>query len=266
MEIIKWSKIKEVNKSNIDEFIDEFDFKKFRKAWNLRHKDIALIFGVSIKAVEKMEQENSTHIRNISKASRLLNDIAFAFEIYNNNKNDVNLDLVFSKVYNLQNYKDINERPYLKLHYINSKTKENSYSEFNYLTFLNALTEIIAMNKEGISASKISKLIYILDYNHFQEHGMTFTGVTYRKFSNAPMIEGIHELLEYFEMQGILRSNEDSNGHKLYFSNAPATYEDVLQVIKKYLIVDNNKVDELLMKNFTFVNTSILENLLIQKD
>lgn len=265
MEIIRWSRIKDINKDNIDELTDEFDFKLFRKKWNLRHKDVAFIFGVSIKAVEKMEQENSTHTRNIGRALMILNDIELAFDTYNKHKNEINLDVIFNNAFNLKNYKDINERPYLKLHYINSKTKENSYSVFDYTNFENSIVEVIGMSKNGLSANKLSKLVYLLDYNHLQEHGQTFTGCTYRKFSNGPMIEGIHELLEYFEMNGKLRSIENSEGHKIYFSNLPSTYADVIKVINKYLSIDFIDIDKIIKENTTFTNTSVLEHLLIQK-
>ena len=58
------------------------------------------------------------------------------------------------------------------------------------------------------------KLLYFVDFNHFETHGKSVTGATYRKLPHGPYPDKVEKVIEKMEKSGLVR--EVKTNHKGY--------------------------------------------------
>jgi uncharacterized phage-associated protein len=61
------------------------------------------------------------------------------------------------------------------------------------------------INNVHLGRTKLMKLLYYVDFDHFARHGRAVTGATYRKLPHGPVPEQAKTLIEQMEKQGIVR-------------------------------------------------------------
>jgi uncharacterized phage-associated protein len=58
------------------------------------------------------------------------------------------------------------------------------------------------------------KLLYFVDFNHYETHGKSVSGATYRKLPHGPYPDKVEKLIEKMEKAGLVR--EVKTSHKGY--------------------------------------------------
>lgn len=93
---------------------------------------------------------------------------------------------------------------------------------------LNKLQEIIAhciiygaMKDGKITKTKLAKLVYLADFNHFYQFLEPMTGFEYKKLPYGPVTVEFFSVLEYMIAQGILLEEKKGTAHLLSLIEEP---------------------------------------------
>ncbi len=70
------------------------------------------------------------------------------------------------------------------------------------------------INNVHLGRTKLMKLLYFVDFDHFEEHGVPVTGAAYRKLPHGPYPDKIEQLIQKMENAGLVR--EVKVDHKGY--------------------------------------------------
>ncbi len=70
------------------------------------------------------------------------------------------------------------------------------------------------INNVHLGRTKLMKLLYFVDFNHYETHGKSVTGATYRKLPHGPYPDKVEKLIEKMEKTGLVR--EVKTNHKGY--------------------------------------------------
>ncbi len=70
------------------------------------------------------------------------------------------------------------------------------------------------INNVHLGRTKLMKLLYFVDFNHFETHGKSVTGATYRKLPHGPYPDKVEKVIEKMEKSGLVR--EVKTNHKGY--------------------------------------------------
>jgi uncharacterized phage-associated protein len=70
------------------------------------------------------------------------------------------------------------------------------------------------INNVHLGRTKLMKLLYFVDFNHYETHGKSVTGATYRKLPHGPYPDKVEKLIEKMEKAGLVR--EVKTSHKGY--------------------------------------------------
>src|SRR6266480_4938497 len=69
-------------------------------------------------------------------------------------------------------------------------------------------------NNVHLGRTKLMKLLYFVDFDHYEAHGQSITGATYRKLPHGPYPDKIEKLIAKMERAGLVR--EVKVDHKGY--------------------------------------------------
>ncbi len=61
------------------------------------------------------------------------------------------------------------------------------------------------MNNVHLGRTKLMKLLYFVDFDHYEAHEKSVTGATYRKLPHGPYPDKIEKLIEKMEKAGLVR-------------------------------------------------------------
>src|SRR5262249_37224158 len=61
------------------------------------------------------------------------------------------------------------------------------------------------INNVHLGRTKLMKLLYFVDFDHFEAHGASVTGATYRKLPHGPYPDKIEKVIAKMETAGLLR-------------------------------------------------------------
>jgi uncharacterized phage-associated protein len=61
------------------------------------------------------------------------------------------------------------------------------------------------INNVHLGRTKLMKLLYFVDFNHYEAHGKPVTGATYRKLPHGPYPKDAEKLIRRMEKVGLLR-------------------------------------------------------------
>ncbi|MGA2174552.1 MAG: Panacea domain-containing protein [Verrucomicrobiota bacterium] len=70
------------------------------------------------------------------------------------------------------------------------------------------------INNVHLGRTKLMKLLYFVDFDHYEEHGCSVTGAPYRKLPHGPYPDKIEKLIGKMEKAGLVR--EVKVNHKGY--------------------------------------------------
>lgn len=70
------------------------------------------------------------------------------------------------------------------------------------------------INNVHLGRTKLMKLLYFVDFNHYEAHGQAVTGATYRKLPHGPYPDKVEKLIGKMEKDGLVR--EVKTNHKGY--------------------------------------------------
>lgn len=80
------------------------------------------------------------------------------------------------------------------------------------------------INNVHLGRTKLMKLLYFVDFDHYEAHGAPVTGATYRKLPHGPYPDKIEKLIARMEKSGLVREVKvDHKGytqHRLITLNA----------------------------------------------
>ncbi len=62
------------------------------------------------------------------------------------------------------------------------------------------------INNVHLGRTKLMKLLYFVDFNHYEAHGQSVTGATYRKLPHGPYPDKIEKLIAKMEASGLVQS------------------------------------------------------------
>ncbi|MCI0535333.1 MAG: SocA family protein [Verrucomicrobiales bacterium] len=68
------------------------------------------------------------------------------------------------------------------------------------------------INNVHLGRTKLMKLLYLVDFDHYEAHGQSVTGATYRKLPHGPYPDKIEKLIKKMEKAGQVR--EIKTDHK----------------------------------------------------
>ena len=68
------------------------------------------------------------------------------------------------------------------------------------------------INNVHLGRTKLMKLLYFVDFDHYETHGKSITGATYRKLPHGPYPDKVEKLIEKMERNGLVR--EVKTNHK----------------------------------------------------
>lgn len=68
------------------------------------------------------------------------------------------------------------------------------------------------INNVHLGRTKLMKLLYFVDFDHFEAHGRPVTGATYRKLPHGPYPDKIEKLIARMEKAGLVREVKVSKG------------------------------------------------------
>lgn len=78
-------------------------------------------------------------------------------------------------------------------------------------------------NNGLLGKTKLFKLLYYADFDHFEKYGTPITGETYLRFEHGPFPEHGNEILDKLGEGEILRSQHERIGNYLKFTYHPLT-------------------------------------------
>jgi uncharacterized phage-associated protein len=61
------------------------------------------------------------------------------------------------------------------------------------------------INNVHLGRTKLMKLLYFVDFDHYEAHGVPVTGATYRKLPHGPYPNGVEKLIAKMERAGLVR-------------------------------------------------------------
>lgn len=61
------------------------------------------------------------------------------------------------------------------------------------------------INNVHLGRTKLMKLLYYVDFNHYESHGRAVTGATYRKLPHGPYPKDAEKLIQKMEKAGLLQ-------------------------------------------------------------
>lgn len=61
------------------------------------------------------------------------------------------------------------------------------------------------INNVHLGRTKLMKLLYFVDFDHYEAHGRTVTGAIYRKLPHGPYPEHVEKLIKKMEQAGFVR-------------------------------------------------------------
>jgi uncharacterized phage-associated protein len=61
------------------------------------------------------------------------------------------------------------------------------------------------INNVHLGRTKLMKLLYFVDFDHYEAHGQAITGATYRKLPHGPYPKDAEKLIQKMETAGLLR-------------------------------------------------------------
>jgi uncharacterized phage-associated protein len=61
------------------------------------------------------------------------------------------------------------------------------------------------INNVHLGRTKLMKLLYFVDFDHYEAYGQSVTGATYRKLPHGPYPDGIENLIAKMEKAGLVR-------------------------------------------------------------
>ena len=70
------------------------------------------------------------------------------------------------------------------------------------------------INNVHLGRTKLMKLLYFVDFDHYEFHGKSVTGATYRKLPHGPYPDKVEKVIARMEKTGLVR--EVKNQHKTY--------------------------------------------------
>jgi uncharacterized phage-associated protein len=70
------------------------------------------------------------------------------------------------------------------------------------------------INNVHLGRTKLMKLLYFVDFDHYETHGESVTGATYRKLPHGPYPDKVEKLIGKMEKAGLVR--EVKTSHKGY--------------------------------------------------
>lgn len=70
------------------------------------------------------------------------------------------------------------------------------------------------INNVHLGRTKLMKLLYFVDFDHYEAHGQSITGATYRKLPHGPYPSDVEKVIKKMERAGLLR--EVKVDHKGY--------------------------------------------------
>lgn len=62
------------------------------------------------------------------------------------------------------------------------------------------------INNVHLGRTKLMKLLYFVDFDHYETHGSSITGAKYRKLPHGPYPDKIEKLITKMENQGLVRN------------------------------------------------------------
>ena len=62
------------------------------------------------------------------------------------------------------------------------------------------------INNVHLGRTKLMKLLYFVDFDHYEAHGVPVTGATYRKLPHGPYPDKIEQLIAWMEKAGLVRA------------------------------------------------------------
>lgn len=65
-------------------------------------------------------------------------------------------------------------------------------------------------NLKTLGMKKLAKLLYFVDFNHYQETFKSITGETYERFDHGPMPSSLYEAVEQLESEGVITAEKGS--------------------------------------------------------
>jgi uncharacterized phage-associated protein len=80
---------------------------------------------------------------------------------------------------------------------------DSSYSEEKLQQVIVYFLEHI--NNVHLGRTKLMKLLYFVDFDHYEAHGQSVTGATYRKLPHGPYPDRVEKLIKQMEKRGLLR-------------------------------------------------------------
>lgn len=68
------------------------------------------------------------------------------------------------------------------------------------------------INNVHLGRTKLMKLLYFVDFDHYEAHGKSVTGATYRKLPHGPYPDKIEKLITKMEKAGLVREVKVNHG------------------------------------------------------
>ena len=88
------------------------------------------------------------------------------------------------------------------------------------------------INNVHLGRTKLMKLLYFVDFDHYEAHGVPVTGATYRKLPHGPYPDKIEKLIARMEKAGLVRrERDDHDRRKVFIATVP---ENVAKVGRFY--------------------------------
>ena len=69
------------------------------------------------------------------------------------------------------------------------------------------------INNVHLGRTKLMKLLYFVDFDHYEAHGASITGATYRKLPHGPYPDKIEQLIARMEADWLVREVKVSKGY-----------------------------------------------------
>ena len=102
------------------------------------------------------------------------------------------------------------------------RLNENAVSTANHIYSEAKLQQVILyflehINNVHLGRTKLMKLLYFVDFDHYEAHGQSVTGAAYRKLPHGPYPDKIEKLIARMEDSGLVRGVKVD--HKGYAQN-----------------------------------------------
>jgi uncharacterized phage-associated protein len=101
-------------------------------------------------------------------------------------------------------------------------------------------------NNEKLTETKLQKLLYFCDFNHYQQHEESITNYTYRKNNFGPTIMELRSILQEMEQDEMIKIIKDTN----FFGNPQTRFSGCDG------LVDESDFNDSEMLTITKVNTA----------